>query len=267
MPGENIFDRNFDDLADRLKNRVYGSAKGRLRIELVWDDLSKHMAGVNGNKPLNILDAGGGFGQISLKLAGLGHRIVICDHSEKMLDGAAEAFEKEGLSGQLTIIHSPFQELPETYISGFDVIMSHAVMEWLADPESSLRTLLRYLKPQGLVSLMFYNLHSLIHQNAIKGNFRKVTTEAFSGEPNGLTPFNPLPPEEVEAWLVDEGITVIAKTGIRVFYDYMNKKLRQKRSFEDVLEVEKLYCRKEPFASLGKYIHFIGKPTGGVDYE
>jgi S-adenosylmethionine-dependent methyltransferase len=84
-------------------------------------------------------------------------------------------------------------------------------------------------------------------------------TETFAGNPNGLTPFNPLRPEQVKSWLRDEGILVVEKTGIRVFYDYMNKKIRRERSLEDVMEVEKQYCRKEPFASLGKYIHYIGK--------
>jgi S-adenosylmethionine-dependent methyltransferase len=39
----------------------------------------------------------------------------------------------------------------------FDVIICHAVLEWLADPQDALGRLSGLLKADGLLSLMFYN--------------------------------------------------------------------------------------------------------------
>ena len=251
-------DRNFDELYERLQKRIYNSPKGRLRIELLWEDLSPFVNKAD-NKRMTILDAGGGMGQVSLMLAEAGHEIVVCDISEKMLEAASGKFKDAGLSDQVEIIQMPFQELPETFLGRFDLVMSHAVLEWLQYPEQSFNTLATYVKPGGLISLMFYNLNSLICQNAIKGNFIKLMNEEFSGEPNGLTPMNPLSAEMVQDWFSMNNISILSKTGIRVFYDLMFRKTRDLRAYEDILEVEKKYCRTEPYASMGRYVHLLGE--------
>ncbi len=253
-------DRNFDELHERLQKRIYDSPKGKLRIELLWEDLSP-LINAGDSRPLNILDAGSGMGQVSLMLAEAGHKIVLCDISEKMLGSAKKKIDEAGLGDQVDIIHKPFQALPELLYNSFDLVMSHAVMEWLQHPEASFKTLIRYVKPGGLMSLMFYNLNSLICQNAIKGNFIKLVNEEFRGEPNGLTPMNPLASETVEHWFMENNISILSKTGIRVFYDLMFRKTRDLRAYEDILEVEKKYCRTEPFASMGRYVHLIGERT------
>ncbi len=258
MVPEIIMDRNFDELYEKLKNRIYNSPKGRLRIELLQEDLYPYLS-IDEHKKMKVLDAGGGLGQVSLMLAEAGHDIVLCDISEKMLAEALEKFKKAGLIDRVEIIHMPFQELPEKFKGYFDLVMSHAVMEWLQYPEQSFNILKKYLKPGGLLSLMFYNLNSLICQNAIKGNFIKLMNDEFSGNPNGLTPVNPLASEEVERWFKMNDISILSKTGIRVFYDLMFRQTRDLRAYEDILEVEKKYCRVEPYASLGRYVHLLGE--------
>lgn len=261
MENEKLSDRNFDDLAERLQKKVYGSFKGKMRLELLREDLLQSVPGVSGSRPMKILDAGGGFGQVTRFMAELGHEITLCDISEKMIEGAAAMLEGSGLEERVTLIHSSFQDLPDEYAGEFDLVMLHAVLEWLAEPFQSLETLVRYIKPGGYLSLMFYNLHSMVYQNAIKGNFIKIMNENFRGDPNGLTPYHPVCTYEVETWCEENGIEVVSKTGIRVFHDYMLKQVRENRSFEDVLELEKKYCRKEPYASLGRYIHLAGRRT------
>ncbi len=250
-------DRNFDELCDRLKKMIYGSPKGRLRIELLMEDLEPYVT--NKEKKMYILDAGGGFGPISLKLAELGHKVLLCDISEKMLEEATSQFHAAGLSDQLETINLPFQELPEKYYAQFDLVMSHAVLEWLEKPKDSFRMLKKFAMHNELLSLMFYNLNSLICQNAIKGNFIKLMNDEFSGNPNGLTPMNPLTSDGVMKWCDDEELDVVVKTGIRVFYDLMHKEKRKDRKYEDILQVEKKYCRVEPFVSMGRYVHFLGQ--------
>ncbi len=65
-------DRNFDDLAERFNARIYDTAKGQLRLEILKQDLQQFTE----TKPLSIWDAGCGAGQMSLWLAGFGHQLT-----------------------------------------------------------------------------------------------------------------------------------------------------------------------------------------------
>jgi S-adenosylmethionine-dependent methyltransferase len=146
------------------------------------------------------------------------------------------------------------------------VIIFHAVLEWMEEPKAGLQSLLKWLKPGGTLSLMFYNIHSLIFKNLLRGNFPKIEHRDFRGDPGGLTPINPLDPVEVEQWLSAWGLTVYGKRGIRCFYDYMDHSMKHKKlatALEDIIRMEKIYGIQEPYRHLARYllIHCSSKTT------
>ncbi len=57
-------DRNFDDLADKFSQNIYGTTKGKIRQAILWDELEKILPDLSSH-PLSVLDAGGGIGQVS----------------------------------------------------------------------------------------------------------------------------------------------------------------------------------------------------------
>jgi len=248
-------DINFDKHSQRFKKNIYDTDKGRLRLRLVSDDLLNNTPVLSDGKKLNILDAGCGMGQISLLLAKQGHQLTLCDISNDMLDIAQANFAEEGLSA--SYINSSVQDLNEQHHQQYDLVVFHAVLEWLEQPEAVISSLKRCLKPGGYLSLMFYNRNSIIFYNILKGNFRKIVKQDFKGHPGGLTPINPINPDELNQWLDKASFEVIKKTGIRVFYDYLTKELKNSRSFEDVLQMEKTYAAEPTFNMIGRYIHYI----------
>ncbi|VFQ44482.1 methyltransferase domain-containing protein [Desulfoluna butyratoxydans] len=251
-------DRNFDDLADRFAKNIYGTTKGRIRLALLTEDLQENLPGLyEGDRPLEILDAGCGMAQMGCELAAKGHRVHFCDLSERMLDLAGTMASEAGVTERCSFHHGPFQAFINGKKGAFDVILFHAVLEWLVEPRASLETLVGSLAPGGSLSLMFYNVNCLIHRNAILGNFRKVMSGEFGGFSRSFTPLHPLDPSEVETWVAGMGLTVLRKTGVRVFTEYMRKDVLKDRSYEDTLEVERAHCRKEPFASMGRYVHLL----------
>lgn len=251
-------DRNFDDLADRFARNIYGTPKGRIRLALLTEDLTDHLPELyDGTRALTILDAGCGMAQMGCDLAGRGHRVHFCDISQRMLGFAEGLAAEANVTERCSFHQEPFQ----TFVAGkegvFDVILFHAVLEWLVAQKASLETLVSSLAPGGTLSLMFYNVNCLIHRNAILGNFRKVMARDFGGSSGGLTPMHPLDPREVEGWVAGMGLTVIRKTGVRVFTEYMTRDVRNSRDYDITLEVERAHCRTEPFASLGRYVHLL----------
>ena len=83
------YDYNFDIFVDKFEKSIYGTFKGEWRLKLLKEDLEELY---NSGKRLDILDAGCGFGQISLWFAKRRHILVCCDISYKILEKAKENF-------------------------------------------------------------------------------------------------------------------------------------------------------------------------------
>jgi S-adenosylmethionine-dependent methyltransferase len=256
-------DRNFDDLAKRFKKNIYGGLKGDIRLAILERDFTDHIPTVPfgaATHPWRVLDAGGGQGQFSLKMAKAGHQVIICDISAEMLKLAEEQVVSAGLQANVQLIHCAIQDLPELLSPDeqqFDLVICHAVMEWMQEPRELLPYLLNHLKPEGYLSLTFYNLHSLIYKNLLRTNFKKIINQDFGGSKGSLTPINPLDPQQVMGWIGALPLNVLAQSGIRVFHDYIFNEEHRAREPEQLIQLELTFSRQEPYRSLGRYIHVL----------
>ncbi|WP_027253294.1 tRNA uridine 5-oxyacetic acid(34) methyltransferase CmoM [Photobacterium halotolerans] len=261
-----IRDRNFDDLAQKFSENIYGTAKGLIRQTVVWQDLEQILHTLDATSApqgavLHVLDAGGGMGQLSQLIAKRGHKITLCDLSGEMLKLAGAEIAKNGLLEQYRLIHCPVQQVDQYLDEPVDLILFHAVMEWLSDPRAALEHLMKQLKPGGIVSVMFYNHNGLLFKNLICGNLTHVEQGMPHRKRFKLQPQSAQTPEEVYAWLTEGGFTILGKTGVRTFHDYMRTDRVGEYSLEQLLAMEQRLCRQEPYLSLGRYIHvYAQKP-------
>ncbi|MBV4367797.1 tRNA uridine 5-oxyacetic acid(34) methyltransferase CmoM [Erwinia phyllosphaerae] len=247
-------DRNFDDIAEKFSQNIYGTTKGRIRQAIVWQELDEILAMLP-QRPLKVLDAGGGEGQTSCGLASLGHQVLLCDLSEEMLQRARLHAEEKGVSSNMQFKQISAQQAGQHLDRPVDLVLFHAVLEWVAEPEAVLAALYDALAPGGVLSLMFYNVNGLMMQTLVLGNFGYMQADLRKRKRKTLSPDYPREPKQVYRWLEQAGFIVGNKTGVRVFHDYMRDKQKQTERFEEVLALEKRFCRQEPFLSLGRYIH------------
>ncbi len=254
-------DRNFDDLTGRFRNNIYNTPKGQIRLAILKEDLQTILPT---DRPLRILDAGCGPGLLSLWLAEQGHELVLSDVSAEMLDQARSLFEEKRLQARATFIQAPVQELQQLDEEPFDLILFHAVLEWLAEPAAGLACLMPLLAGGGHLSLLYYNRNSIVFRNMLRGNFRKVLSGDFSGHPGGLTPSHPIDPAELDDWLSRLPLHRITTTGMRVVYDYLSPQLQKQRSLQDILQMERLICRNPDFVHLGRYVHVLLGRTSDI---
>lgn len=264
-------DRNFDDLAARFQRNIYGGLKGRIRLAVLQRDFGQHLAVPpfipqnETQKPLRILDAGGGQGQFSLQFARAGHELVLCDLSEEMLKLARTEARRLEVEQLVTFVHGPIQglgqQLPESGQT-FDLVLCHAVMEWVVKPRELLSVLMQHLAPAGRLSLSFYNLHAMVYKNLVRGNLGKVLKQDYGGFRGSLTPINPLAPETVFEWLAELPLEILCTSGIRVFHDYILDKSVREQNPDTVVELELALSQREPYRALGRYMHVLAQRTG-----
>jgi S-adenosylmethionine-dependent methyltransferase len=252
-------DRNFDGIAERFQKNIYGNAKGELRLALCWRELVDKLPELNSGRCMLVWDAGGGLGQMTIRLAELGHSVLLNDISADMLDVARRDIENKGLAQNVDIRHDAIQAItaePE-YLQSFDLVLCHAVLEWVADPEKVVAALVAGMRPGAHLSLMFYNLNALVLSNMAKGNLYKLRDRDFAGHPGGLTPPSPRQPQLIMELLQQAGVEIVAKRGIRLVYDLMPRAVRAERSLDDVQALEWQYGAEEPFWALGRYVHLL----------
>lgn len=196
---------------------------------------------------------------MALRMGRLGNRVVLCDPSREMLDIAEDSIREADLSDRITTVHSSVQGLEESIDDRFDVITCHAVLEWLADPRTTLGSLVKLLKNDGMLSLMFYNRNAALLKSIFRGDFAEALRERREGcHPRGWGDgATPLAEETVREWLGQLGLKVRSKAGIRIFHDHLPSNIRDHGQIDDLLAIEKELCKEEPFASLGQHIHLI----------
>jgi S-adenosylmethionine-dependent methyltransferase len=248
-------DQNFDTLIDQFEQRVYDTRKGDWRLKLLKEDLNAfHQT----PEPLTIWDAGCGFAQISCWLAAQGHQLTLCDLSANMLHRAQQQFAAADLSGQF---HHQAAQTLAPQLPEFDLVLFHAVLEWLAEPLPSLQIVANKVKPGGHLSLLFYNRNAMVYTNTLKGAWRwkNLLNDSYLGKGSKLTPPNPQYPHQVIEQLQNWGFTVTAHTGIRVFHDYLSKDTLAQSPENELFELEYRYCRMPTYRDMGRYVHLLAR--------
>ncbi|WP_018981686.1 methyltransferase domain-containing protein [Salinimonas chungwhensis] len=241
-------DQYFDGIADKFVRNIYGTTKGKLRHLLLLDALAPYLSG----PPQSVIEIGGGTGIMTKALADQGHNVTLTDASTEIL-----ALAREFLSDTsgIDIKHSRLQEL--STLHHYDLVVCHAVLEWLADPFEALSILAEKIPSGGRLSLSFFNRDAALFTNAVYGNFDYIARGMKVKKQVRLNPTNSLRPAEVIEFTERHGFRILSKTGIRCFHDYMHNKPDTEEVFAQLLTLERQYCDVEPFCWLGKYFHLM----------
>ncbi|GAB4283884.1 MAG: tRNA uridine 5-oxyacetic acid(34) methyltransferase CmoM [Candidatus Rifleibacteriota bacterium] len=254
---KNSGDISFDGISQSFYNKIYKSGKGRIRLEVLKHDMLQGIPELSTRIPLRILDAGGGIGQIARWLASMGHQVILADVSQEMLAKAQELNAAEKLDNRIRILKTAIQDLPSVLKDAkFDLILLHGVIAWMEKPLSAIELLMPMLDDHGKISLLFYNRDKLIMKWGICGSISKALN-GRSEKQSGLTPINPVGYAEVAQVCRHLGLKILSKAGIRIFYKFLKNFPDHNEITEDFVQLEKKYCRIEPFASLGEHIHLV----------
>lgn len=254
-------DRNFDDISAHFEKKIYGGLKGQIRLAVLRHDIFGWVKSwqQTHNRPLRVLDVGAGLAQISIELAKDGHDVTINDISANMLEIAKQ---NAGEAAQNITWHTcPYQQLDDKLTGKYDLILCHAVLEWLAEPKLIMDFFDRWLvddsAEKGVLSLCFYNPASFVYRNLVMGNFNLLHNKDFKADNGSLTPNHPVAKDEVIAWINDHHYQILHTSGLRVFHDYSPLKRGGHTNPQAVIDMEVAYSGQDPYKWLGRYLHFL----------
>ena len=248
-----IDDHIFDGIAEKFAKNIYGTTKGKLRHTLLCDVLDNHLVANS-----KILEIGGGTGVMAAHLASMGHSVVLTDASSDVLQQARELVahsDNDNIRANIEIRQEFLQEI--TDINRFNLIICHAVLEWLDNPYEALSSIYDRMEPGAVLSLSFFNHDANLFANAIYGNFDYIEKGMKAKKQVRLNPKQPLSAGKVLNYCDSLGFTVLEKAGIRCFHDYMRDISHQSAKYDDLLSLERKYHRSEPYMWLGKYFQLM----------
>jgi len=245
-------DQSFDKFADKFEKNIYGSTKGRLRHELLVHHL--HDCIPLQLMPLDVLDAGGGTGVMTQVMLDLDHKVTLSDISSEVLSLARD---KLGENVNLDVQHLDILSLSPK--KQYDLVVCHAVLEWLQHPLEVMRKLVDLVKPGGYLSLSFFNHDAQLFGNMLYGNFDYVEQGMMSKNIVRLSPNNPQKPKVILSQLESLAVQIIKQAGIRCFHDYLKQPEKQTSEYEQLKQLEIKYGSTEPYLWLGKYFLIIAQ--------
>jgi S-adenosylmethionine-dependent methyltransferase len=245
---------------------------GRIRREVSWHNLALHLAlhspsaaGGLPLRPLRALDAGGGSGELTLRLLERGFHVWLLDYAPAMLEQARRAAQHLPRSARdrLTTCQANVEDVSQFFSPGFfDVVTCHTLIEYVPDPSSALHVLSRLLCSGGLLSVSFVNRHAEVLRQAWSradplGALARMEAGRFRASLFDISG-TAYTADEVGAWLVKPGLTLTATYGVRAFADFVpRERLEDPDFFEALLRLEKAATARSPYKLLARYIQLI----------
>jgi S-adenosylmethionine-dependent methyltransferase len=223
MTSHDQFDQHVDKWLEETKQPWV-----KLRNAVLHHNLARHLpAG-----PLTILDAGGGNGIETLRLAAQGHTVTLLDYSPEMLQAARENAEASGLTANIRFQHGRVEDIPTLYPEPqFDLVLSHHVIQYMADPTAAIQVMCSALKPGGFLSLHSINRYSEVYREALVGKdlgaaFDQIETRQAYARTFDTT-MTVYAAEDLIPALEGAGCTIAGHYGIRCINDYLTDNVQK----------------------------------------
>jgi SAM-dependent methyltransferase len=242
-------------------NSSGGTLRQVVRHELVDRGLTEHLPA----PPARIVDVGGGAGQQSIRLSRRGYEVTILDPSREMLDEARRRLgsEHEDVRRRVGLVEGEGERAHEALAGEtFDAVLCHGVLMYLEDARPMIGALSDLSDVGGIVSVLTKNASALAARPALEGRYRDALSALEADRDRGrlgvITRGDTV--EGLSAAFAEAGLTVERWYGVRVFSDHLGDSMPGE-DLPEILELEWEVGRREPYRSVARLIHVVGRKT------
>jgi SAM-dependent methyltransferase len=234
------------------------------RTAVVWNALRAVLDDAGTPRPASVVDIGGGTGELAVRVAELGHHVVVVDPSPDALATLSRRAEESGVADLVTGRQGDLDDLPDlpdlvaeggSDAGGADVVLCHGVLEIVADPTAALAALARVLRPGGTLSLLVHQRHAAVVARAMAGHFGA----ARSLLDTDTTPDHRFTADEVTTTLSETGFDIRSMQAVRVFVDLVPSSLvdLEPGAAQALVELEQAVADRPEYLALATQVHAL----------
>jgi S-adenosylmethionine-dependent methyltransferase len=233
----------------------------QIRLKVETSNLIRYV----GQSGLKILDAGGGNGYTCIPFAQNGCQVVVADYSEAMLTDGQELMSELGLDNSVSFVLTRLENLSSVVPDrDFDVVLCHNVLQYVESIPVVLRSILRPLKSQGIVSIICLNRYSIAyHQAFLRDDFQAAKAAIGATETNTIfgSTARALAVDEMAKLLEDQGCVIQADYGLRCMIDYWgdNERKTEPNTVAQLEELEFALSAEYPYKLLARFFQVIAQ--------
>jgi len=239
---------------------------GRLRYRSAWRNIAKHVH----DRPLRVLDIGGGDGMDAMHYAALGHSVTLTDYSPTMLSEAIKSAEEQDVTERLRFIQTGSEAVPDlAHEQPFDLILCHMMIEFVPDAQSFIRDACKLLSANGFLSVLDTNRYSDVYLQAFQIKSLSGALNAV-GAREYLHPWvNRLTPRFTADELIDQfskhNCSLVGHYGVLNVCAYLpNDPKFDPQYYGELEELEDSLADRYPYYLLARFFQVIVKKSGSI---
>lgn len=241
--------------------------RSALRTAVVWEALHEvlrtcHQA-VEAERPLQIVDLGGGTGGLAVRIAELGHHVVVVDPSPDALASlerrAAEASVSSGVRG---VLGDAATLLDVVEPASADVVVCHGVLEVVDEPARALSSAATALVEGGWLSVLAAQRSAAVFSRAIAGHLAEARALLQQHDaPDGRADSTPrrFAPAELRELLASAHFSVHEMRGVRVFTDHVSSAMvdSEPGAGDELVALEAAVATDPDFLAMATQLHVL----------
>ncbi len=240
-------------------DKQYETPYWNLYHEITWNNIKRFLPK---NKKVLILDAGGGTGYWAIKMAKLGHNVVLTDISKNILEVAQEKIKKENLENRIRIQKTDIKDMSCFPSDRFDMALAEGdPVSYSLNPEKSIGELARITKPKGYIIVSVDNKYPRILKLLEENSFEDLSKFIKTGAAKREFKFQTFSPEELKNLFENCGLKTIKIIGKPILVQSIDKEKRDnliKNNFKKILELELKFCDVPSIIGLGGHLEIVG---------
>ncbi len=222
------------------------------RAAAVWAALEP----ILGDRPLRVLDVGGGTGGFAVPLAQRGHTVTVVDPSPDALALLARRAQAAGVAAAVTGVQGDGDRLAEVVAGeSADLVLCHHVLEFVDEPVTAAAALTACVRTGGWVSLLVANQAAAVLARAMGGRPDEALA-LLHGQPDG-TRHRRFAIDELHRLVVEAGLTVELWHGVRVVADLLPAAEVGSEQSAAVRQLEAVLARRSPYRDLASDVHLL----------
>ncbi|MEH1102053.1 methyltransferase domain-containing protein [Micromonospora sp. CPCC 205561] len=231
------------------------------RTAVIWSVLRAELER-RADAALTVLDVGGGTGGFAVPLARAGHRVTVVDASPDALAALTRRAAEAGVAGRVRAVQGDGDALAGLVEPGSaDLVLCHAVLEVVDDPEAVVAALAATLRPGGAASVLVAGRAAAVLGRAMNGHLDVAA--ALAAEPAGSagardTLRRRYDADGAAALLGAAGLVVEEIHGVRVLADLLPAAVADGQPAA-LVELERALAARAPWRDLAAQLHLFAR--------